>query len=320
MVYINYPRTDMDQHAGLVAWRGKNPKNVGDWTDLKLFLAESSLYAIAEDPIPKCWYTELPQGDNYALDVEHFRPKNDARPLSIKHLQIINKRLGYNLEQNNGNHAYPWLEFDYRNYRLTSALPNRGGAKHVYFPVAAHSTRLNDPEVPWTTDEYNLLLDPTDPHDAEQLLVFANGSIIPRAQRTMLSPADFLNYQQLWHGNGFNYLRATISIVIYRLEEKYLQDGREKAYSKATKLVDRFFKYYESNLDESFLDELIEDIVKMALPSSPFSLAVRSALNAYIEPAGSHLALTVKVRKMIKAILQRVSDESLKYPVDWSKP
>jgi hypothetical protein len=91
MVYIPFPRQDQDEHLDLKAWREKQNKTKSDWKSLKPFLAEQPRLIKGNDRSPKCWYTELPQGDNYALDVEHFRPKNQALPLKEDTLKILGK-------------------------------------------------------------------------------------------------------------------------------------------------------------------------------------------------------------------------------------
>ncbi|MEY4926244.1 MAG: hypothetical protein RI894_680, partial [Bacteroidota bacterium] len=50
--------------------------------------------------IPKCWYTELPQGDSVASDVEHFRPKNSGDPLNEKQVDELKKLAGVDFYQN----------------------------------------------------------------------------------------------------------------------------------------------------------------------------------------------------------------------------
>ena len=94
MVYIPFPRQDHDDDADLAAWRLRTPKREGDWTALKDFLAKQPRLKPDIHQIPKCWYSELPQGDNVATDVEHFRPKNRAAPLELKQIKVLGKKTG----------------------------------------------------------------------------------------------------------------------------------------------------------------------------------------------------------------------------------
>ena len=61
MVYIPFPRTDLDTDADLQAWRKISPKKERDWKKLRDFLTKQPRIKPKNDAIPKCWYTELPQ-------------------------------------------------------------------------------------------------------------------------------------------------------------------------------------------------------------------------------------------------------------------
>jgi len=91
MNYIPFPRADKNTHPDLTAWREKHPKRDGDWTSLKNFLHDCTKIGTATDSLPKCWFSELLQGDDYALDVEHFRPKNSGDAITEKHIKQIEK-------------------------------------------------------------------------------------------------------------------------------------------------------------------------------------------------------------------------------------
>jgi hypothetical protein len=316
MVHVNYPRINLNAHSDLVAWRGKNPKNEGDWTSLKEFLAEQPRIN-NEHRIPKCWYSELPQGDNYALDVEHFRPKNQAKPLNPVQLQKLEKTVGYSIYQDITEGQYPWLEFDYRNYRLTTALPNRGGAKHVFFPIIKSSSRLVSPQLPWVNTEYNLLLDPADPHDAQQLVVLPNGQIVPRAPRTALNDLDFTNYQANWQADGFNFLRASVTILLYRLEDKIFVQAREEKFKEVQEDCLILLNVMKTNADQSLLNIIIERLFIKLLPSAPFALAARSALQAYISPDPNQRAT---LKTLVDTLMTRIDALSAANQKNWNNP
>ena len=99
MVYIPFPRLDLNTNADLTIWRGKATYAENEWRMLKPFLAQQARLINDIHPLPKCWYSELPQGDNYALDVEHFRPKNRAAPLTQDQLKTLEKRTKIKLRQ-----------------------------------------------------------------------------------------------------------------------------------------------------------------------------------------------------------------------------
>lgn len=106
MVYIPFPQTALNDDADLTDWRNKTNKKAGNWTSLKPFLAKQAQVLDGIHPIPKCWYSELPQGDDFALDVEHFRPKNQASPLNKKQLKKVEAETGFVLRQDIAVGAY----------------------------------------------------------------------------------------------------------------------------------------------------------------------------------------------------------------------
>jgi hypothetical protein len=319
MVYIPYPRRDLDNHADLSTWRNNNNKREGDWTILKIFLAAQPRLIDGIHPLPKCWYSELPQGDNVAIDVEHFRPKNQASPLNAKQKKIIEKETGVQFRQLNTEGAYSWLEFDHRNYRLVTATPNRGGAKGVYFPLVENTGRLNTGDFPWQTTEFPYLLDPANPHDASLLLVLADGRIVPRTPKTVLTDADFTNLDQAWHSDGFNYLRAFVTIKLYRLEEPLFQQGRKEVYEKVNEKMSDILLSFDPN-HTALRNRFIEDLVKLTLPSAPFALSARCALEAYTPPANAKTTVKRKLTEITQLILTKVKDTVASKAITWGNP
>jgi len=321
MVYIPFPRTDLHHHPDFAAWRAQQPKSEGDWKMLRGFLAEHSRIRQGIHMIPKCWYSELPQGDDYALDVEHFRPKNQARPLSPKQIAKLEKRAGVGFRQNDHMGAnYSWLEFDFRNYRLTTATPNRGGAKHYYFPVVSGTSRLSNGTFPWQQNEYSFFLDPADPYDANLLMVTPNGKIEPRTPMTLLTDDDFQNLPHSWHSDGFNYIRVWMTIQLYRLEKKNLEQGRKEVYDQANELMERLIlclKFTNSSDGKTLFNYFIEDITKAILPSAPFALAARCALEAYIPPSNMDDNSRETIAKLPRQILDRVLSETNACTCSW---
>jgi hypothetical protein len=319
MVYMPYPRTDLDNHADLISWRAKATKAEGDWKLLKEFLADSARLVPGKHPLSKCWYSELPQGDDFARDVEHFRPKNQAAPLTNKQIKEVEKAAGIVYEQDANPGSYPWLEFDYRNYRIVTAKTNRGGAKHIYFPLAKQTVRLTAGQLPWVQPEYPYFLDPANKHDASLLFVKPNGAIAPIAPKTALTQADFDNLPASWHNDGFNYLRAMVTIKLYRLDDIVFQKGRKEVYDHITYLLNSFAVLINENpgIDIKPLTSLIIDAI---LPSAPFSLAARSALVAYMPPPGIGATAAAEIKTIIKQIQNRVQQEIDALTIDWHKP
>lgn len=322
MVYIPFPREAFDENEDLSTWRAKTSKRDGDWRTLKDFLAGQSQLIPDQSATPKCWYSEMLQGDRYALDVEHFRPKQKASPLDSANLKKLKLKTGFDLEQSTEEGAYPWLKFDYRNYRLVTAMTNRAGAKHVYFPIAKNSNRIATNAFPWETPEFPCFLDPTDPHDASLLLVKPNGEIIPRAPKTQLTDADFENLPKTWHADGFNYMRAEVTILMYNLDHRIFQEGRKKVYDRIVDLMGRLQDCLPDDQDRlvRLKDGFIADLVDAVSPSAPFSLAARCALEAYIPPTHLNIDLKNVLEKIPQQILDRVALEVSKIAINWHKP
>jgi hypothetical protein len=320
MIYIPFPRTDLDNHPDLVRWRERANKRQGDWKLLKEFLADSARIVQGKHPLTKCWYSELPQGDDFARDVEHFRPKNQASPLNEKQIESIENASEIKYEQDTSTGSYPWLEFDYRNYRIVSAITNRGGAKHIYFPIAKNSTRLTRGQFPWVQAEYPYFLDPTNRHDASLLFVKPNGEIAPLTAKTALTQADFDNLPESWHTDGFNYLRAMVTIKLYRLDDTVFVKGRKEVFDKISRLLDHLVLCIDENVVDKLKERIIEDIIEATLPSAPFSLAAKSALKAYITPNGTNPMITSALNNITNQILNKIEQKVAVLLIDWSKP
>ncbi len=99
----------------------------------------------------KCWYSESPPHNSF-FDVDHFRPKNEAR----RDVNIVDD-------------GYPWLAFSWENFRLVAGRANRRSideetlqvvGKGSWFPLVPGTAQANwgDRSI---EDERPLLLDPT---------------------------------------------------------------------------------------------------------------------------------------------------------------
>lgn len=322
MVYIPYPRIDLDQHPDLLKWRAMDDKKEGDWKLLKFaYLPASANYIDGVHMVPKCWYSELPQGDQFAQDVEHFRPKNEASPLNASQKKELEKAAGVPFLQAADKTDYEWLEFDYRNYRFVTAFTNRGGGKHVYFPLVQGTRPLATNQLPWKTREYPYLLDPANAWDAQQLWVSASGKIEPIAPKTPVTQADIAGLPKTWHNDSFSYIRAMATIQLYRLNERILIDGRAEVYRDLlSKMNFLQIALTDSNGKISRMAlALMGDLVKMVLPSAPFALAARCALLSYIPPKNIDPAISAALSNIPKQIMNRLDGVVASKAVDWSR-
>lgn len=279
MIAIKFPREDLKDDPDLVDWLAK-AESRRDWKDLRAFLVRQ-LVPHGDEPSPyKCWYTEIQQTDKNAQDIEHFWPKGSGKPLSTAKKQMIEDELSFQFFQEAEAQPYPWLEKDHRNYRLATALANRFTGKRDYFPLALNSPRLATGELPWEKEVYPLLLDPAEPQDAALLTVVPNGQIEPITVTVDDLPrAAYNDLAANWRQDGFNYLRAKISIHIYQLNDSGLVQLRKEKYEETiTKLEE-----LERQIDSAYsgTNYLIDKLKKMGAVDQALALTVRSAVEDF---------------------------------------
>ena len=128
----------------------------GHWAKLKPWLQALSR--------GKCWFSEVRELYSH-YDVEHFRPKKEAKSLDGKVRD-----------------GYWWLAFDYTNFRICGTVGNR--KKGGWFPLkdgSLCSTYENQCE----ESETSYLLDPTDPEDVNLVAFDDEGNVIPAPYNDM---------------------------------------------------------------------------------------------------------------------------------------
>lgn len=159
----------------------------------------------------KCWYSEA-KDIMSDKDVDHFRPKNEARNHLTGDLRT----------------GYWWLAYDWENYRFSSIYSNRRrkdkfdpgkntGGKWSYFPlfhgspIAATKARIKDEDI--------MLLDPTDEDDPCLLTFDENGDAIPNTSQQK------------------EIQRVTASIALYHLDHTPLKEERQKVWDRCQRLI-----------------------------------------------------------------------------------
>jgi len=170
--------------------------NSGHWGKLKPWLMALSA--------GKCWFSEA--RDIYShLDVEHFRPKKEAKRID------------------DTEDGYWWLAFDYMNFRACGNVGNR--KKGGWFPLQAgsycssYTHRCEESETPY-------LLDPIDSDDVNLLAFDNEGNAIP-APNT--SP---------WE-------KSRVDETIRRLklnEHEALSEERRKVWNKVNRAIEQYKK------------------------------------------------------------------------------
>lgn len=183
--------------AGDVSGRNKLIDDNSDhWGEIKKWLSELSH--------GKCWFSEAK--DIYShLDVEHFRPKKEAKDLD-----------------GTPRDGYWWLAFDYRNYRLCGNVGNR--KKGGWFPLQEGSIRSTY-DNPREESEDPYLLDPTNPLDAELLVCDVDGSIRPSNPNV----------------ESWDHRRASETIKRLKLNEHaQLADERRRIWQNAKVMINQY--------------------------------------------------------------------------------
>ena len=197
----------------------------------------------------KCWYSEAPDAVS-DWHVDHFRPKS----------------------------VYQWLAFDWRNFRVCGAIPNR--KKSDEFPLANGMLRAT-----WQardhTNEASLLLDPANSNDPELITFDEEG--LPKP----INPN--------WPIVG---KRVQVTTETLGLDSPRLVDARKRHWRECQKWIDELRLLLPMELeriDDERRQQIgrIENRVRaMANPQSPYSSVVRACLKAagmeYLIPRPEH--------------------------------
>ena len=319
MVYVPFPDSGLDNHLQLAAWR--TATGIKEWKNLKGYLADhTKQYAETTTAPPKCWYSELPLGDNYSVDVEHFRPKASGDPLPAKDLRDIKREYGVEVLQTSDSGQYPWLEFEYRNYRLVTAMTNRAGAKHTFFPILKNTTRLAIGHNPWSTKEYNLMLDPVDKHDSSLLTVFPNGFIVPSAPQGQVTDEMINSPSTSWTDPQMNFMRAAVTIYRYNLNDPVFVDGRKGKIEEVDYDINLLLEALVEPQFHRFKQDYVRRLNNAIRPSAPFALAARCAFRDFKFPDGTNAQLQSELRRLLDVMLRINEDAVANVAVDWNRP
>jgi uncharacterized protein (TIGR02646 family) len=197
----------------------------GIWTELKPVLESLS--------DGKCWYTEAKDKVSY-WEVDHYRPKK----------------------------LYPWLAFDWKNFRLCGGKPNR--KKTDEFPLADESCRACAGS-PNTSSESPLLLDPVCWGDPKLLTFKADG------EPTGAEPSNELAVR-----------RVRETVIALQLDSDILCEARREKWRNCETKLKRLRDIVErnrqrENLDAAvFLRDLCRDIASLFDERSEFTATARS--------------------------------------------
>ena len=220
------------------------------WTGFKKYLAKMSY--------GKCWYSESPDPQSF-FDVDHFRPKAEAQ----------------RAEGGLRDDGYPWLAFDWDNFRYSAGRSNRLSidehtdltvGKGSWFPLCDGSLVAN-----WesrnTALEKPVLLDPTNAEDMGLIKVGSLGMVEP----TRICVGTDLE-------------RVTKSAKYYGLNLPALTEARSRVMRDIQEMMDTLLQIVTTaNAIPLAADHLpirsqANLITSRTLPNSAYALAARSRL------------------------------------------
>lgn len=205
----------------------------------------------------KCWYSEA-IGPQSPYDVDHFRPKSEAQRSEA--------------EKDEG---YPWLAFDWDNFRYSAERSNRLSTdedtgevlgKSSWFPLGPDS-----PTATWrdrcVMKEKPLLLDPTKEADVALIDVGSDGLMVPSRTCTTAGKE-----------------RVAASVRLYGLDLPDLLSARRQVMVDLNEDIDKLLLLYEGAMDAErdndpdLIEKHRKAISSRTLPNRPFTLAARAKL------------------------------------------
>jgi uncharacterized protein (TIGR02646 family) len=176
----------------------------------------------------KCWYSEARDKVSY-WHIDHYRPKS----------------------------LYPWLAFDWRNFRLCGGVPNIH--KLNSFPLESEDARATSTH-PVLDHEQPLLLDPIRLGDPELLTFNSNG------EPACAQPSNPLSVE-----------RVTKTVAILELDREALCAERRAKWRLCERKLKRLRKLLEDQRQQENTDagdlfnELCQDLNELFADSAEFT-------------------------------------------------
>lgn len=210
----------------------------------------------------KCWYSESKDAHTFQ-DVDHFRPK-----LCAKRAEGVE------------DDGYPWLAFDWENFRYSSQRANRPSTdenndetvgKGSWFPLLSHGKKAA-----WddrcTEDERPVILDPT---------------VLGDVRLIEVTPSGLMGASRLCQGD-FQRRRVEESVKYFGLDLPGIVEARQVVMRAAANLIKDIEKAVETadKLGEQAhvvaetlpCGEKLGQLQCMTKPQHPFAAAVRAQL------------------------------------------
>ena len=227
-------------------------KNRKHWNDLADWLRQISHN--------KCWYTEAQITADYP-EVDHYRPKKESLG-----------RDGTKIHD-----GYYWMAFDWTNFRLSKAVPNR--KKGAYFPLRDNARAVCEPNGP-IYDELPYLLDPIKKYDCLLLSFTEDGRPCPAPD-----------------AEEWDRLRTEYSIERYKLDYGPLNDARKTVWQTCLSLFNEWLRCKRecnkigSAAMSARVDEKLDQFGKLLREESPFSMVAITCLLSTGNPTIQRFAM-----------------------------
>lgn len=144
-----------------------------------------------------------------------------------------------------------------------------------------------------------------------------DGSITPRPPKTLPTDADFADISNSWRNEGFNYVRAVVTIQLYRLDHRIFNVGRKEVYTTINRKMEDILLSFDPE-HKVLRHRAIEEVFKMTLYSAPFALAARCALEAYIPPTDAPDPIKESLTNITRDILRKTYQMDTAQTISWN--
>lgn len=202
----------------------------------------------------KCWYSESPDPQSF-FEIDHFRPSGAAKR-----------------EEGKQDGGYPWLAFEWENFRFSAGRCNRQSTDELTDEVVGKWTwfpLFNKPQADWDCRcedwEEVVLLDPTKTRDVRLITVDTEklvGHIAP---------------SRICVGSK-NHERVDRSVKLLGLNLPALVDARKKVMRDIQDDFDTLLELIEDDKERVAIDRQERRLKESTSPAAPYSLAARCKL------------------------------------------
>lgn len=202
----------------------------------------------------KCWYSESPEPHSF-FDVDHFRPKGEAKRSSDTDVD----------------EGYPWLAFEWSNYRYSASRANRLSTdsdtdevigKGSWFPL-----EVDSPKATWSnrciSSERPTLLDPTLQRDVDLIDVDADSGRM-RPSRICLTRS--------------NQQRVKRSVELYGLDSPQLVEARRRIIRDLQDDCENLLEIITEKQDLEATMRIVAKLRRATSSKAPYARAARAKL------------------------------------------